>query len=57
MPQKLIFVNGNVVTLDASTPRASAVVMSRDEILYVGDDETPRSFRERDTNVLDLRAN
>lgn len=56
MLKTTILVNGNLVTLDATIPRASAIVLRGDEILYVGDDLTAQSFRERDGEIIDLRG-
>lgn len=56
MAKPLILVNGNVVTLDAAQPRASAVVMRGDEIVFVGDDDGAKGFREQDSEVIDLQG-
>lgn len=56
MAKTLILVNGNVVTLDPGKPRASALVMRGDEIVFVGDDETAKGYRERDSEVIDLQG-
>lgn len=55
MQPPLILLNGNLITLDDSQPRASAIVMRGDEILYVGDDATAQTFRERDSEMIDLQ--
>lgn len=56
MPQKLILLNGNIVTLDPTLPRAAALVLTRDEILYVGDDATAQSFRDSHSDTIDLQG-
>ncbi len=56
MASRLILYNGNFVTLAAAPPRAQALVMRGDEILYVGDDATARQYQTRDSVVLDLQG-
>lgn len=55
MSQRLVLLNGNIITLDSAFPRASAIVLRGDEILYVGDDATARTFQEADSQVIDLQ--
>ncbi len=55
MPHRLILLNGNIVTLDEAQQRASAIVLRGDEILFVGDDATAQTFRERDSEIIDLQ--
>lgn len=56
MSTRLILVNGRLVTFDVMQPRATAIVLRGDEIEYVGDDATARSFREHDTEIVDLEG-
>ncbi len=56
MTAHTILLNGSIITLDASQPRANAIVMRGDEIIYLGDDDTARAFRQRDDTVIDLRG-
>src|SRR5581483_7402970 len=56
MARHVILVNGNIVTLDEQMPRARAVVLRGDEIVYVGDDATASTFRQRDSTLIDLRG-
>lgn len=56
MPQRLILVNGNIVTLDSAKPQATALVAGGDAILYVGDDAVARSYREHDSEIIDLKG-
>ncbi len=55
MAHRLILFNGNLATFDSSQPHASAIVMRGDEILYVGDDAAAHTFRERDSETIDLQ--
>ena len=52
----LVLVNGNVVTVDDVLPRASAVAVSGDRILAVGDDATVRGYAGPATEVIDLEG-
>ncbi len=54
MSKTLILLNGNLITLNSAQPRASAIVLRGDEILYVGDDAGAQMFRERDSEIIDL---
>ncbi len=53
-PADLVFVNGAVYTVDAARSWASAVVVTGDRIIYVGDDATARGFVGHNTRVIDL---
>lgn len=50
----LILVNGRIVTLDPKMPRASAVVLRGDEIVYVGDEAGAVSYRTASDETIDL---
>jgi len=52
----LVLVNGNVITVDDVLPRASAVAVSGDRILAVGDDATVREYAGPATEVIDLEG-
>lgn len=54
MPYRLILFNGNLVTMDSALPRATALVLRGGEIEYVGDDATAHTFREHDSESIDL---
>lgn len=56
MPRRLILLNGNFFTLDPNFPHAAALVLRDDEILYVGDDATARTFRQHDSATVDLHG-
>lgn len=56
MKAHTILFNGNFFTLHDAQPRARAVVMRGDEIIYVGDDAAARTFIQRDSNVIDLQG-
>jgi len=50
----LVFVSGNVVTVDESMPQAQAVAINGDTIMAVGSDETIRALIGDNTKVIDL---
>ncbi|HZQ09056.1 MAG TPA: amidohydrolase [Anaerolineae bacterium] len=56
MPARLILLNGNIVTLDPQQPRAIALVLRGDEILYIGDDATAQTYREHNSETIDLQG-
>jgi predicted amidohydrolase YtcJ len=53
-PGDLVFLNGAVYTVDAARSWASALVVTRDRITYVGDDATARTFVGPATRLVDL---
>jgi predicted amidohydrolase YtcJ len=53
-PADLVFVNGAVYTVDAARSWATAVAVTGERIVYVGDDATARSFAGPATRVIDL---
>lgn len=55
MTAHTILLNGNFVTLNAAQPRARALVMRGDKIIYVGDDATARAYQAHDSVILDLK--
>lgn len=52
----LIFLNGNVLTMNDDQPIASAVVVSKGEIVYVGDDAGARKFFNENVEIIDLQG-
>lgn len=56
MTAHTLLLNGNFVTLDASVPRARALVLRGDEVVYVGDDAAARAYQQHDSVVLDLNG-
>jgi len=55
-PANLVFVNGNVLTLDGNHPHAQAVAISNGRIAAVGADASMREFIGPGTEVVDLRG-
>lgn len=54
--ENLVFVNGNVLTLDERRPRAEAVAVSDGAIAAVGDAAAVRTFIAPGTEVIDLHG-
>ncbi len=52
----VVFVNGNVITLDPSKPRAEAIAIRGNKIIGVGTDEEMISVAGRDAKVIDLKG-
>jgi len=50
----LILRGGNVITMDDTNPRAAAVVIADDRIVYVGSDDGADAWRGSETRVVDL---
>ncbi len=50
----LILRGGNVITMDDTNPRAEAVVIADDRIVYVGSDEGADAWLSSATRVIDL---
>lgn len=50
----LVLLNGNVLTVDAETPRAEAIAVQGDRILAVGDNEEIARYVTDETRVVDL---
>lgn len=49
-----IFVNGNIVTIDAKNTKAKALAVKNGLIQFVGDDQAVRAMAGDDTRVIDL---
>ena len=52
----LILRGANVITMDDAEPRAEAVAVIGDRIVYVGSDEGVEAWRGPETNVVDLNG-
>jgi predicted amidohydrolase YtcJ len=52
----VVFVNGNVITLDPSKPRAGAVAVRDSRIIGVGTDEEVVSVAGKNAKVIDLQG-
>ena len=53
----ILFKNGNVYTVDPKTPRAQAIAVAKDRIVFVGSNADAQKFVGPKTRVVDLRGN
>ncbi|HEU4711366.1 MAG TPA: amidohydrolase [Pyrinomonadaceae bacterium] len=53
----IVFKNGNVYTVDTKQPRAQAIAVSKDRIVFVGSNADAQKFVGPKTRVVDLRGN
>jgi predicted amidohydrolase YtcJ len=56
IPADIVFKNGNVYTANERAPRAQAVAVKADRIVYVGTDSGAQKFIGPQTRVVDLRG-
>jgi len=52
----IVFKNGNVYTVDSKTPRAQAIAVTRDRIVFVGSNSDAQKFVGTKTRVVDLKG-
>jgi len=53
----IVFKNGNVYTANDQAPRAQAIAVKEDRIVFVGSNETAQKFIGTNTRVVDLKGN
>jgi predicted amidohydrolase YtcJ len=53
----VVFKNGNVYTVDAKMPRAEAIAVTKDRIVFVGSNADAQKFVGPKTRVVDLKGN
>ena len=52
----IVFKNGNVYTVETKTPRAQAIAVSKDRIVFVGSNADAQKFVGANTRVVDLKG-
>lgn len=52
----LVFTNGNIYTVNDKQPRAGAIAIKGDRIVFVGTNAGARRFQGKNTRVVDLRG-
>jgi predicted amidohydrolase YtcJ len=57
VPADIVFKNGNVYTVNPRAPRAQAIAVKADRIVFVGSNAAAQKFIGKDTRVVDLRGN
>src|SRR5436305_2309718 len=55
-PADIVFVNGNVYTVNEKQPRAEAIAVKGDRIVFVGSNANAKRFQGGGTRVIDLRG-
>jgi predicted amidohydrolase YtcJ len=55
-PAELLFVNGNVYTVNDEQPRAEAVAVRDGLIVYVGSNEGAKKYKGKGTRTVDLKG-
>ncbi|HEY6217051.1 MAG TPA: amidohydrolase family protein, partial [Pyrinomonadaceae bacterium] len=53
----IVFRNGNVYTANDKAPRAQAIAVKGDRIVFVGSNEAAQKFVGANTRVVDLKGN
>ncbi len=53
---QLVFKNGNIYTANDDKPRAEAIVVQGDKILYVGSNTDALKYADKDTRIVDLKG-
>src|SRR5215203_609236 len=53
----IVFKNGNVYTADDKAPRAQAIAVKADKIVFVGSNAAAQKFIGKATRVVDLKGN
>jgi predicted amidohydrolase YtcJ len=55
-PVDMILVNGNIITLSPQTPKAEAIVIKKDRILFVGKNSELKRFNIANAEIIDLKG-
>ncbi|HEV2912119.1 MAG TPA: amidohydrolase [Pyrinomonadaceae bacterium] len=53
----VLFINGNVYTVNERQPRAEAIAVKGDRIIFVGSNREAKAYGDAATRVVDLRGN
>jgi len=55
-PADLVFINGNVYTVNAKQPQAQAIAIRADRIVFVGSNAAAKQYQSGSTRVVDLHG-
>jgi len=55
-PADLVFINGNIYTVNEKTPHAEAVAIKADRIVFVGTNAAAKPYQGANTRVVDLHG-
>src|SRR5436190_577462 len=53
-PAQTVFVNGNIYTMNERQPRAEAIAVKGDRIIFVGSNADAKKYQAADTKTVDL---
>ena len=51
-----VYINGNIYTMDEDQPKASAIAVKGQTLIYVGDDESIQKYIGNNTKITDLKG-
>ncbi len=57
LPADVLFTNGNIYTANDKSPRAQAIAVQHDRILFVGSNAEAQKYVGKNTRVVDLHGN
>jgi predicted amidohydrolase YtcJ len=55
-PADLVFINGNIYTVNATQPHAEAIAVKGDRIVFVGSNAAAKKFEDQSTRIVDLHG-
>lgn len=55
-PNQTVFVNGNIYTMNERQPRAEAIAVKGDRIIFVGSNTDAKKYQAAETKTIDLRG-
>src|SRR5260370_9773614 len=55
-PADLVFINGNIYTANEKQPRAEAVAVKGDRIIFVGSNAAAKNYEGATTRIVDLHG-
>jgi predicted amidohydrolase YtcJ len=55
-PADLLFINGNIYTVNEKQPNAQAIAVKADRIVFVGSDAAAKKYQGANTRVIDLHG-
>src|SRR5436305_9800772 len=53
-PAQTVFVNGNIYTMNERQPRAEAIAVKGDRIIFVGSNADAKKYQSAETKTIDL---
>jgi TonB family protein len=56
-PADVVFKNGNIYTVNDKQPRAEAIAVKGDKIIFVGSNKDAKAYEGKETKIVDLKGN